>query len=209
MINTEIDLKIIILGNGGVGKTSFIYRYMNDNFAETISTIGASFVLKKWKSFYLGIWDTAGQERFSRISSYYSRGAQAAILAYDITDRRTFENLTDYVQFLRDAEKGCFIVVIGTKLDLVREDPRRRQVTEEEVRNFAAQYGSPCFETSARDGLNVASVFDTIGYHCFAARLAAEPAGPRSAGTPPLPSSPSYHDTRPQPASATACCVIQ
>ncbi len=165
-------------------------------------------MLKKWKAFYFGIWDTAGQEKFSRISSYYSRGAQAAILAYDITDKRTFENLSDYVRFLTEAEKGCFIVLIGTKLDLVKEDPNRRQVTSEMAHQFAAQYSAPCFETSAKDGINVASVFDTIGYHCFATKLSAlgpelETGSPRS-----------LFDTRQggrksDSNNVTACCSIQ
>jgi Ras-related protein Rab-20 len=167
-------------------------------------------VLKKWKSFYFGIWDTAGQEKFTRISTYYSRGAQAAILAYDITDRRSFDNLADYSKFLGDAEKGCYVVFIGTKLDLVREDPSRRQVTEEIVREFAGQFSAPCFETSAKDGLNVASVFDTIGYHCFATRLAATPAAEASPAAAVLARAPSYADTRPAPTEAsTVCCTIQ
>ena len=53
---SRVDLKVVVLGHGGVGKTSLINRYINDKFSETLSTIGASFVLKKWKSFYFGIW---------------------------------------------------------------------------------------------------------------------------------------------------------
>lgn len=167
-------------------------------------------MLKKWKSFYFGIWDTAGQEKFTRISTYYSRGAQAAILAYDITDRRSFHNLADYAKFLADAEKGCYVVFIGTKLDLVREDPSRRQVTEEMVREFAAQFSAPCFETSAKDGLNVAGVFDTIGYHCFATRLAGVPSALESPTTALVSRTPSYADTRPAPTESTSvCCTIQ
>lgn len=72
---------------------------------------------------------------------------------------------------MNDAEKDCYIVLIGTKLDLVKDDPERRQVTEEMAQEFASQYRAPCFETSAKDGLNVAAVFDTIGYHSFASKL--------------------------------------
>lgn len=165
-------------------------------------------MLKRWKSFYFGIWDTAGQEKFSRISSYYSRGAQAAILAYDITDRRTFDNLSDYVRFLAEAEKGCYMVLIGTKLDLVREDPDKRQVTEEMAKEFAATHSAPFFETSAKDGLNVASVFDTIGYHCFATKLSSTTqevaAMPGPTRTPS-----SDFGAAPRADSSTMCCIIQ
>lgn len=166
-------------------------------------------MLKKWRSFFFGIWDTAGQEKFSRISSYYSRGAQAAILAYDITDRSTFDNLTEYAKFLSDAEKDCYIVLVGTKLDLVKADPGMRQVTEGMARELAAQWSAPCFETSSKEGVNVSAVLDTIGYHCFATRLAATsdmtvlPVSPTG-------SRPSYHDTRPQqPFAERSCCTIQ
>lgn len=165
-------------------------------------------MLKKWKSFYFGIWDTAGQEKFSRISSYYSRGAQAAILAYDITDRRTFENLGDYMKFLVEAEKNCHVVIIGTKLDLVKEDPARRQVTEEMAQEFASQNGALSFETSAKDGVNVSGVFDTIGYQCFASKLAATDNVVQSeAPTTVVRAIPTFNDTRPEP--SRVCCVIQ
>lgn len=156
--------------------------------------------------------DTAGQEKFSRISSYYSKGAQAAIVAFDLTDKRTFDNLSDYIAFLREAEKSCYIILIGTKLDVVNEDPAKRQVTEEMATGFAANYSAPYFETSAKDGLNVTSVFDTIGYHCLAARLSAlaeSTAAPVS--KPPHPKPPSFEGALAidQDSARKPCCVIQ
>jgi small GTP-binding protein len=158
------------MGHGGVGKTSFINRYIHNDFAETVSTIGASFVLKKWKTFYFGIWDTAGQERFTKISSYYCRGAQAAILAYDITDRESFQSLDTYTRFLADADRDCAIVVIGTKHDLSAE----RRVSEEEGQQYARQHSGTFYETSAKDNWNVTQVFDRLGYQCFAGKMSSE-----------------------------------
>lgn len=141
---------------------------------ETVSTIGASFVLRKWKGFYLGIWDTAGQERFTKISNYYCRGAQAAILAYDITDEDSFTALDNYVKFLADADRDCMIVVIGTKLDLVEGDPTLRKISIETGEQYARQHRAAFYETSAKSNINVTSVFDRIAYQCLAPRLAAE-----------------------------------
>lgn len=126
--------------------------------------------MKKWKNFYFGIWDTAGQERFTKISSYYCRGAQAAILAYDITDRDSFNALDSYAKFLADADKDCQIVVIGTKLDLAVD----RQVSQEEGEQYARGHRGSFYETSAKDNSNVTVVFDRIGYQCFAGKLSSE-----------------------------------
>ena len=120
-----VDLKLVLLGQPGVGKTCLVYRYLYNTFGETISvcthaataiasactgvgcrlrardtesavcaraqTIGASFAMKKvedaGRPCNLGIWDTAGQERFDSLSSFYCRGARAAIICYDVTDR--------------------------------------------------------------------------------------------------------------------------
>lgn len=154
--------------------------------------------MKKWHNFYLGIWDTAGQERFTRISSYYCRGAQAAILAYDITDRESFEALDKYMRYLADAEKDCMIYVIGTKADLVSEDPTRRKVTSEEGQQYAWQHRGSFCETSAKDNVNVATVFDRIGYHSFAGKLSGEDV--QMTRTPPV---------EVNPESDKSCCAVQ
>lgn len=133
-------------------------------------------MLKKWKNFYLGIWDTAGQEKFTKISNYYCRGAQAAILAYDITDKDSFMALDNYVRFLADADRDCIIAVIGTKLDLVEADPSLRRVSLEAGEGYAKQHRAAFYETSAKININVTSVFDRIAYQCLAPRLANEDA---------------------------------
>lgn len=165
------DLKIVVLGHGGVGKTSLINRYIHDRFSETISTIGAALVLKKWHTFYFGIWDTAGQDKYTKISTYYSKGAQAAIICYDITERKTFDTVEKYVGFLKDADPKCYVVLVGTKLDLVISDPERRQVSVEDLTAITEKYRAAHYETSAKDNTNIADVFDNIGFHCLASRL--------------------------------------
>lgn len=128
--------------------------------------------MKKWNDFSFGIWDTAGQEKFARISSYYTRGAQAAILSYDICDLESFQLLSNYVEFLQGAEKDCYLVLIGTKKDLA--DEGQRQVTEEQGKKFAIQLEASFYETSSKLDINVTRVFDDIGFHCLADRLRSE-----------------------------------
>lgn len=145
-------------------------------------------MLKTWKNSYsFGIWDTAGQEKFSRISSIYCRGANAAILAYDITQYETFSELGNYLSLLKESnnnndennanQNGPFLVLVGTKSDLVVEDDSgknegsKRQVSFEEGKRFADSIKAAFYESSAKCDWNITQVFDTIGYHCLSSRL--------------------------------------
>jgi len=149
--------------------------------------------------------DTAGQERFTKISTYYCRGAQAAILAYDITDRDSFHALDNYAAFLGDADKNCMIVVVGTKLDLVGADGAQRQVTAEEGERYASQQRACFYETSAKDNIGIAAAFDHIGYHCLASQLSAGGAIAEANTT--LPAAPAA--ARTPATSSRSCCSVQ
>lgn len=95
-------------------------------------------------------------------------------MAYDITDRESFRALENYVSYLGDADKDCMLVIIGTKLDLALREPDLRQVTVEEGQQYARQQHGAFYETSAKDNINVMSVFDRIGFQCFASKLSSE-----------------------------------
>ncbi|XP_062520638.1 ras-related protein Rab-20-like isoform X2 [Corticium candelabrum] len=125
----KADLKVVILGSSSVGKTSLIQRYLSGHFVENRpSTIGAAFSVKQWGNFKVAIWDTAGEERFRALSSFYSRDACAAILAYSITDKKSFEELQKHFLCLLDhARENCLLVVVGTKSDLIDEDGRQHK----------------------------------------------------------------------------------
>lgn len=162
-----VDLKLVLLGQPGVGKTCLVYRYLYDTFGETISTIGASFAMKKVENggtCNLGIWDTAGQERFDSLSSFYCRGARAAIICFDLTDRQTFDCLQHkwIKKVVDEAEQGCHICIVGTKVDLVQSQPALRAVRKEEVDALAAKHQAHVFEASAKAGSGVSDIFDCI-----------------------------------------------
>lgn len=166
-----VDLKLVLLGQPGVGKTCLVYRYLYNTFGETISTIGASFAMKKVdspdgkaKPCNLGIWDTAGQERFDSLSSFYCRGARAAIICFDLTDRASFDCLaTKWIRkVLDEAEQGCHMCIVGTKIDLIQAGAATRAVKTEEVEALAQKHKAHVFETSAKQGDGVKQIFDCI-----------------------------------------------
>ncbi|PSS37330.1 hypothetical protein PHLCEN_2v807 [Hermanssonia centrifuga] len=132
-----VDAKIVIMGNTGVGKTSLLHRYTQNKFEpkNTTSTTGAFFVTKKvyvhGVRVRLQLWDTAGQERFRSMAPMYYRGANAALLLYDITNADTFEDVRGWLEELkRNCSPDLIIYIVGSKADL----QRYRQVTPDLAR---------------------------------------------------------------------------
>ncbi|CAE7213684.1 hypothetical protein PTNB85_07019 [Pyrenophora teres f. teres] len=144
----SLEAKIVVLGSQGVGKTSLVHRYVKNAFTPptTQSTVGASFLTKKVTDIdtstvvRLQIWDTAGQERFRSISKLYYRGANAAVLCYDITDPQSFDEMGRWFKELK-ANLGDDIIlhVVGTKSDVVAQDPAKRKVPFERCIEYVAE----------------------------------------------------------------------
>ncbi|OOQ83565.1 putative ras-like GTP-binding protein [Penicillium brasilianum] len=153
-MSSSLEAKIVVLGAQGVGKTSLVQRYVRNAFnpSTTTSTVGASFVTKRVldttsdTTVRLQIWDTAGQERFRSISRLYYRGAHACLLCYDITDENSFQEMAGWLRDLRrniggpegDADP-LVIHVVGTKSDIVAEDPGKRRVPFERTIAYVAE----------------------------------------------------------------------
>ncbi|KAF2086661.1 putative ras-like GTP-binding protein [Saccharata proteae CBS 121410] len=150
MAGQDLEAKIVVLGSQGVGKTSLVHRYVKNAFASTTSTIGASFLTKKVVDIdtstivRLQIWDTAGQERYRSISKLYYRGANAGVLCYDITDPASFEEMGRWFLELK-ANLGDDIIlhVVGTKSDMVAEDPSLRKVPFERCIAYVSEHLYP------------------------------------------------------------------
>ncbi|KAL4773153.1 P-loop containing nucleoside triphosphate hydrolase protein [Aspergillus nidulans var. acristatus] len=176
-MSSSLEAKIVVLGAQGVGKTSLVQRYVKNSFnaSATTSTVGASFVTKRVLDsasdtlVRLQIWDTAGQERFRSISRLYYRGANACLLCYDITDETSFNEMTGWLHELKrnltSDDEPIVIHVVGTKSDIVADDPGRRRVPFE--RTIAGFWGQDigwdcCHEISAKDGEGVEEVFRVI-----------------------------------------------
>ncbi|KAF2019726.1 GTP-binding protein yptV5 [Aaosphaeria arxii CBS 175.79] len=151
-MTNSLEAKIVVLGSQGVGKTSLVHRYVRNAFTPptTASTIGASFLTKRVTDIdtsttvRLQIWDTAGQERFRSISKLYYRGANAGVLCYDITDEESFLEMGRWMKELKDNLGSDIILhVVGTKSDIVAEDPSKRKVPFERCIAYVAEHLYP------------------------------------------------------------------
>ncbi|XP_041857524.1 ras-related protein Rab-20 [Melanotaenia boesemani] len=113
------DVKVVLLGDMNVGKTSLLHRYMERKFKDTISTVGGAFFLKQWGPYNISIWDTAGREQFHGLGSMYCRGAAAVILTYDVTNWQSLAELEERFLSLTDtANHDCIYAIVGNKADL-------------------------------------------------------------------------------------------
>jgi small GTP-binding protein len=138
-----------------------------DTEEEQLPTIGAAYMTKKItlddNRYMFEIWDTAGQERYEAITPLYYRSAEAAIIAFDLTDAASFTKAREWLKRLRKEREGANmpIALAGNKADLGADT---RQVDAEEVARFAAEHGLKYFETSARNGLNVEEMFAWVAH---------------------------------------------
>jgi len=160
------EVKVVLLGDMGVGKSSIALRLVHNQFnANSVTTVGAVCWTKSVNtsagSIKLQLWDTAGQERYHALAPLYYRGAAVAVVVYDITRRETFGTLKDWVRELKmQGPSNILIAVVGNKADLVDA----RQVEESAGREFATEINGLFAETSAKDtegGIN--QLFTRIG----------------------------------------------
>ncbi|XP_061696815.1 ras-related protein Rab-20 isoform X2 [Syngnathoides biaculeatus] len=126
------DVKVVLLGDMNVGKTSLLHRYTERKFQDTISTVGGAFFLKQWGPYNVSIWDTAGREQFHGLGSMYCRGAAAVILTYDVTNWQSLAELEERFLSLTDtANHDCIYAVVGNKADLTDTGARlSREMTD-------------------------------------------------------------------------------
>jgi len=157
--------KLVLLGHFSVGKSSLIIRFVQGRFyQDTDSTIGVSFltqeiVLDKL-TMKFDIWDTAGQERYNSLVPMYYRGAEAAIVVFDITLRASFHKAATWITELRTqtGNSKMVIALVGNKIDKVDE----RTVSNEDATKLAEDNGIFYFETSAKENTNVTELFREI-----------------------------------------------
>ncbi|KAI8587890.1 ras family-domain-containing protein [Geranomyces variabilis] len=160
-----IQVKLVLLGEAAVGKSSLVLRFVNNEFQENKEpTIGAAFLTQKCKLddkiIKFEIWDTAGQERFHSLAPMYYRNAQAAVVVYDITKPASLDKAKSWVKELqRQANPNIVIALVGNKLDLAATS---RAVPAEEASAYATEAGLLFAEASAKTGDNVMDVFTEI-----------------------------------------------
>ncbi len=157
---SDIRVKVILLGDGRVGKTSLAVRYIQGKFqANYKPSLGVDFLIKRVtvgnRKLRILVFDTAGQESISSIRKKYYYGAHGAVIVYDVTRRKTFENITVWINEVKEQVGEIYTVIVGNKTDLVEE----REVSREEAEAFAKELGADYLETSALSGENVTDLF--------------------------------------------------
>lgn len=161
-----VEVKVVLLGDTGVGKSSLVLRFAQDTFKPfSESTIGASFMSKTVSNDSGGppikfqIWDTAGQEKYHSLAPMYYRGAAAAIVVYDITAKSSFTTLKNWVRELKSlGPENMVLSIAGNKSDL----ESKREVPTETAELYAQEIGAIYLETSAKNASNVSEIFAEI-----------------------------------------------
>ena len=157
--------KVVLLGEGRVGKTSLVLRFCKDSFSEAQPpTIQASYLDKQMtigdKRLSLAIWDTAGQERFRSLTSNFFGRADGFASCFDVGARASFNHVRRWLDDVEKNKKGPVeLALIGCKCDLAAE---KRQVTRLEAEKLAGEKGLPYFEASAKTNQNVAEAFEDL-----------------------------------------------
>jgi len=176
--SAEYAYKVILVGDGAVGKTSMVHRFVEGSFqSDYKATIGTSIMKKECRfeglesKVRMIIWDLAGQEQFMRVRQMYLSNAEAGFIVYDVTRRETFEHIKHWKKELDTAHlKGISLILVGNKIDLKEQ----REVTEFEGRNLAEELKISYIETSAKTGDNIEEAFRVLALQMIKGHFATE-----------------------------------
>ncbi len=163
MMNDQIDyiVKICLLGEAAVGKTSLVYRFIENRFRDNYkSTLGVNLlkkdiVLDDYGGVSAQIWDLGGQESFRSLRKLYLEGANGAFVIFDTTKRKTFDKLDEWIQSFKESRGNRPLLLIGNKIDL----SDKQKVEESEVKEYAEKNSTEFILTSAKTGENVEKAF--------------------------------------------------
>lgn len=176
--DVEVTLKLIVVGDGQVGKTSLITRFCKNTFSQQYKrTLGVDFLektkylpqLKTEVTFHL--WDTAGQEEYHAITRKYYRGAQAAVLAFSMVDRASFDHLRGWMTMIREECGEIPLILVQNKSDLIEE----RVVTEEEAKSLATDWNVPLNLISVKENSGIGAVFEELAVLALTRKARKEP----------------------------------
>ena len=159
----QIVLKLLLLGDSSVGKTSILLKYISNKFDESsISTVGVDYMDKiidynKFK-IKLQIWDTSGEEKFRTITKNFYRNADGLLVVFDLTKKESYDHIRIWINEAKENNDKLKTLLIGNKLDLKDE----RIVAIDVAKQFAEKNNLKYIETSAKDGTNINESFQAI-----------------------------------------------
>jgi len=162
--NYDYLIKLLLIGDSGVGKSCLLLRFSDDSFTPSfITTIGIDFKIRTieldGKKIKLQIWDTAGQERFRTITTAYYRGAMGILLTYDVTDDKSFANIKNWLRNIEQhASENVNKILIGNKCDLLD----KKVIDSARGKALADEIGIKFMETSAKNSINVEEAFISL-----------------------------------------------
>ena len=167
----EFQIKLVIIGDSGVGKTNFIFQFTEGRFSSMhVTTVGFDYkskiikLPKSKKNVKLQIWDTAGQERYMAINKNLFQKVQGIILMYDLTSRDSFEHVSNWLNLIKQTASSKTVILVANKLDL-EED--KRIVSVDEGEKIANDNNILFFEGSGSSGQNVDKIFTTIAEEIY------------------------------------------
>ena len=158
-------IKVAMLGDSMVGKTAICNTFMNIEFNDNnLSTIGmekleSQMTLNNGEEIKLIIWDTAGQERFRSIALKSIKTAQGVVIVFDLTQKRTFLNVVNWLKEINEKLNNVCIVLFGNKCDI---DENKWEVSKDEIMKFVEKNGLTYFETSAKEDINIKEGFKNV-----------------------------------------------
>ena len=164
-------IKLVLIGESGVGKTSIISRYTNNTFDPQVLTSSSAQFLTKTKfpeynkTIKFDIWDTAGQEKFKKKKKIFYKDAKVIILVYDITNKNSFESLKNfwYKEIMDNTISDVILAIVGNKADLYENE----QVTDDEGKAYAKEKNAIFKSTSALSNRGIDSLFTDIAKKCL------------------------------------------
>ena len=160
---TKIIVKLLLLGDSSVGKTSILLKYISNKFDESsISTVGVDYMDKiidynKFK-IKLKIWDSSGEEKYRKITKNFYRNADGLLVVFDLTKKESFSHVQSWINEAKENNDKLKTLLIGNKLDLKDE----RIVAIDVAKQFAEKNNLKYIETSAKDGTNINESFQAI-----------------------------------------------
>ena len=163
-------IKLVFLGDSNVGKTSIIHRFCENKFEENgiVSTIAVAFKNKflkidSYTQVNMNIWDTAGQEKYRSMTRDYLRNSHGVFLVFDLSNKKSFDSLNFWLREINnsDINKNYVKMLIGNKSDF-----KQKEVDKETAKKFGEENNMKFLEVSAKDGINIESMFEMMGTAC-------------------------------------------